>query len=302
MRTVSTLVFHRVSTQVFHRRRAQRFAQLLNEAGGLRRHHSRSELDDELARLLATSHRLRQVNPRIAPDLDFRVGLRAMLVATAEREGVNATVVLPAVEARPAGLARLARARPDLRRLTAPSARRVRARGAIIVGVAAGTLALSGMSAASGDAVPGDPLYGVKRSTERAQLALAGSEISRGQLYLEFAKTRVAEASAVRGDQSGLAGVLGDMDAETRHGVKLLTSAAVNRHDPVALDAIDRFVGVQRRNVAGLRDESGARTRVDESLELLDSVARRSAALRTSLSCGAAGSDALGPVPKRCGG
>lgn len=301
-----------MSTLVFHRRRAQRFAQLLDEVGGegRRRHHTGPELDAELAPLVAAARRLGQVNPRTAPDREFRTGLRAMLVATAEREGANATVVLPAVQARPAatGLAGLARLRPDLRRLAGPEARRTRTRGAIIVGVAAGALALSGMSAASGDAVPGDPLYGVKRSTERAQLALAGSEISRGQLYLEFAKTRVAEASAVRDDRGELAGVLGDMDAETRHGVKLLTGAAVNRRDPVALDAVDRFVNVQRRSVAGLlnqagdRGEPGARDRVQESLTLLDSVARRSAALRTYLDCGAAGTDALGPLPKRCGG
>lgn len=291
-----------VSTLVFHRRRAERFAQLIDEAGGgrRRRHHSRTDLDEELARLVATSHRLRQVRPRIAPEPEFRDGLRALLVATAEREGVNATVVLPAQDARPAGLAGLAR--PELRGLTAAGARRARTRGAIIVGIAAGTLALSGMSAASGDAVPGDALYGVKRSAERAQLALAGSEISRGQLYLEFAKTRVAEAIAVSDERDGLAGVLDDMDAETRDGVKLLTSAAVNRRDPVALDAVDRFVGAQRRSVAGLLHQSGTRDRVQESLALLDSVARRSAALRTFLSCGVAGSDALGPMPNSCGG
>lgn len=297
-----------MSTLVFHRQRAQRFAQLLDEAGGGRRHHSRCDLDAELARLVATSDRLRRVRSRAAPEPEFRDGLRAMLVATAEREGVNATVVLPALDAPPARLARLrpglARLRPNLSRLAGagPGARRVRTRGAIVVGVAAGTLALSGMSAASGDALPGDALYGVKRSTERAQLALAGSEISRGQLYLEFAKTRVAEASAVSEDQSGLAGVLDDMDAETRDGVKLLTSAAVSRRDPIALDAVDRFVGVQRRSITGLLDRSGGRERVRESLALLDSVARRSAALRTYLSCGVSGSDALGPMPISCGG
>ena len=36
--------------------------------------------------------------------------------------------------------------------------------------------------------------YNVKRSTERAQLALAGSDVSRGKLYLEFAGSRLDEA------------------------------------------------------------------------------------------------------------
>src|SRR5207245_7569974 len=93
-----------------------------------------------------------------------------------------------------------------------------RARGAVLVGLAAGTLALSGMSAASGNAMPGDPLYGVKRSTESARLALAGSDISRGQLYLEFARNRLAEAQAIGPNGAGLSGMLDDMDAETRDG------------------------------------------------------------------------------------
>jgi hypothetical protein len=174
----------------------------------------------------------------------------------------------------------------------------------VIIGVAAGTLALSGISAASGDAMPGDPLYGVKRSTERAQLALASSDVSRGQLFLEFAKTRVAEAHAVRQDGTGLGRVLTDMDSETRQGVRLLATAAVDRRDPAALDAIDRFIESQRHTVVRLLDQAGpaSRDRVLESLTLLDAVTQRTGALRTSLSCGDSngGSDVLGPKPSTC--
>ncbi len=60
-----------------------------------------------------------------------------------------------------------------------------------------GTVAVSGVSAASGDALPGETLYDVKRSTERAQLALAGNDLGKAQLYLEFARTRIQEASEV---------------------------------------------------------------------------------------------------------
>ena len=51
-----------------------------------------------------------------------------------------------------------------------------RTRAAVLVGVTAGALALSGVSAASTNSVPGDALYQVKRSSEQAQLALAGSD------------------------------------------------------------------------------------------------------------------------------
>ena len=74
------------------------------------------------------------------------------------------------------------------------------------------------MSAASENAVPGDALYGVKRSTERAQLALASSDLTRGQLFLDFARNRLAEARRRQGDSDGFAGVLDDMDANTTAG------------------------------------------------------------------------------------
>ena len=292
-----------MGTPVFHRSRAERFAALLDEAdGGRGRHHVRSETDEELARLVAIGVRIRQIDSRVAPDKDFRAELRAMLVATAERENADATVVLPEVTRRPATLGRLAGLRSAPRRLAGTPGRRTRTRVAVIAGVAAGTLALSGMSAASGGAIPGDALYGLKRSTERAQLALAGSDISRGQLYLEFAKTRVAEASAVRSDEASFVRVLGDMDAATRQGVKLLTSAAVSGHNPVALDVIDHFVETQRRSVARLLEETTADARVRDSLALLDEIAERANALRTTLACGTrSGSDALGALPTTCG-
>jgi hypothetical protein len=159
------------------------------------------------------------------------------------------------------------------------------------------------MSAASGDAIPGDPLYSVKRSTERAQLALAGSEMSRGQLYLEFARTRLDEARAVRTDAAGLNRVLDDMDRETQQGIRLLTTAAVERKDPAALDAVDTFVNTQRTAATRLRDgvTGVQRSRANGSVTLLDSIQERSRTLRPLLKCGTAATeapDALGPRPK----
>src|SRR4029453_12157422 len=121
-------------------------------------------------------------------------------------------------------------------------ARRIRARGAIVIGVAAGAMAISGISAASENAEPGDALYGVKRSTEKAQLAMAGSDVTRGQLSLDFARTRLAEAAAMPGDNAAISGVLTDMDADTRQGVKLLTGAAVAGEDTAPLTRVDGFV------------------------------------------------------------
>ncbi|MEV5207212.1 DUF5667 domain-containing protein [Micromonospora sp. NPDC053740] len=283
---------------LFSRRRAERFAQLLDEANGARRHHVRSRVDGQLAPLVAVGQRLSVDPPAVEVDQDFRTGLRAMLLATAEREGLGNT---PAAVSEPAATTTRGRLLP------AVTARRARARGAILVGIAAGAIAVSGISAASENAVPGDALYGMKRSTERAQLALASSDISRGQLFLDFARTRVGEAAKLRGDRIGYSAVLDDMDADSRQGVRLLTSAAVQRAEPGSLDTLNTFVSSQRRAVRGLLDGSTRvdRERTQRSLALLDSIRERSDDLRAAISCGLpapTASDALGPDPSTCPG
>ncbi|KAB1927901.1 DUF5667 domain-containing protein [Micromonospora noduli] len=283
---------------LFSRRRAERFAQLLDEANGARRHHVRSRVDGQLAPLVAVGQRLSVDPPAVEVDQDFRTGLRAMLLATAEREGLGSA---PAAVSEPAATTTRGRLLP------AVTARRARARGAILVGIAAGAIAVSGISAASENAVPGDALYGMKRSTERAQLALASSDISRGQLFLDFARTRVGEAAKLRGDRIGYSAVLDDMDADSRQGVRLLTSAAVQRAEPGSLDTLNTFVSSQRRAVRGLLDGSTRvdRERTQRSLVLLDSIRERSDDLRAAIACGLpapTASDALGPNPSTCPG
>ncbi|MCO1598849.1 DUF5667 domain-containing protein [Micromonospora sp. RHAY321] len=284
---------------LFSRRRAERFAQLLDEANGGRRHHVRSRVDGQLAPLVAVGQRLSVDPPAVEVNPDFRTGLRAMLLATAEREGLGTPAAAEPAATRPAST------RGSL--LPAVTARRARARGAILIGVAAGAIAVSGISAASENAVPGDALYGMKRSTERAQLALASSDISRGQLFLDFARTRLGEAAKLRGDRIGYSAVLDDMDADTRQGVRLLTAAAVQRAEPTSLDTLNTFVTGQRRAVGNLVDGAtrADRERTGRSLVLLDSIRERSDALRAAIACGLpapTGSDALGPVPATCPG
>ena len=199
-------------------RSAERFAELIDDTGGTRRHHSRGQADEELNRLVAIGSRLSAAQPGATVESEFRVGLRAMLVATAERDGIGRT----AADADPEVIVEAAVRRPMF-------GRRIRARGAIVIGVAAGAMAVSGISAASESASPGDALYSVKRQTERAQLAIAGSDVTRGQLSLDFARTRLSEAVSMKGDEPEFALVLDDMDADTRKGVRLLTTSSVSQ-------------------------------------------------------------------------
>jgi hypothetical protein len=281
--------------EFFDRRSAERFAELLDETNGGRRHRTRGPADEQLAELVVIGHSLSAARSGVQVDAEFRGGLRAMLIATAERDGIGATAT--AVETEPAVPAGVRE--PGRGILQLGTGRRIRARGAIVIGVAAGAMAVSGISAASENASPGDALYGVKRSTERAQLAMAGSDNTRGQLSLNFARTRLAEAAAMSGDDPSFGRVLTDMDNDTRQGVRLLTGSALARKDAAPLSTVDRFVGAQRKTLEGLDDlSSGNRERALASLKILDDAHQRAASLRTGLACGTvspAGADALGP-------
>jgi hypothetical protein len=284
-----------VSFDFLDRRSAERFAELLDETSGGRRHHSRGQADEELAELVAIGHSLSAAPSGVQVEPEFRMGLRAMLVATAERDGIGATAAATE-EQEPV---------EPVRKLLGKTGRRIRARGAIVIGVAAGAMAVSGISAASENAAPGDALYGVKRSTERAQLAMAGSDVTRGQLSLTFARNRLAEAAAMDGADPSFRDVLGDMDNDTRQGVKLLTTSAVTRKDKTPLSSVDSFVESQRRVLNPRLDRLGPgnRERALVSMKLLDSVDERSGDLRSGLSCDTvtqSGSDAIGPKLRDC--
>lgn len=231
----------------------------------------------------------RETRESTAPRPEFQAALRQRLLAVAATQGIGATAEhsqTPATQAK--------QPMSGGRRMIVASA------------LAVGVLGLSGVSTASADALPGDALYPVKRSAERAQLALAGSEVNRGQLFFEFARTRLDEAGRVSGNPEALNTTLSDMDSQLASGMKSLTSAAVNRQDAGVLDTIDEFLDGQSPKLADLLDDAPneAHTSLDESMDLLDSAAERSQELREALLCAASfddDTDKLGPLPGECG-
>ena len=267
----------------FERRRADRFADLLDG------HAPAPHGDRELTAMVGTAAALYSVRGPADATLDpaYRERLRTRLVAVMDVQGP--THVPDPLQTPPARLRRIPR--------------RV-----VIAGPAlAGVLALSGVGAASSGAVPGDPLYGVKRSTESAQLTLASSDVNRGRLFLDFARTRMGEATAVATDEAALGKTFDDMDEASRNGTRLLGKAAVDGQDRAPLDVIDGFVLAQRADLADLvpRLGLGERDRALNSLVLLEQIQARSLDLRGSLLCTTGyadqgGSDALGPLPQRC--
>jgi hypothetical protein len=299
-----------VNFEFLDRRSAERFAELLDESSGRRHHAARGTIhrgsgDEQLAELVAVGNGLSAARPGVSVDPEFRVGLRAMLVATAERDGIGRTATADDHEAATA-VQTAAPARTGSRfAVLGLGGRRIRARGAIVIGVAAGAMAVSGISAASENAAPGDALYGVKRSAERAQLAMAGSDVTRGQLSLDFARTRLAEATALPGDDPEFGSVLNDMDNSTRRGVSLLTTSAVARRDTKPLTTVDNFAASQQRTLSPVlsRLNDTNRTRALASISLLEAVQQRAGDLRSGLSCSSVspiGTDLLGPKLHTC--
>lgn len=293
-----------MNAPVFDRRRSERFAELASEIPGQPRHRRRTELDAEVGALVGLTRRIGELEVSPAPDPEFQSGLRAMLMAKIERDGIGVTVEAKAAQA--AARAALAGKTQIVRRVDgaeAAAGRPGRTRAALLIGVTA-ALALSGVSAASTDSLPGEALYQVKRSSELAQLALAGSDESRGRLHLDFAQGRLSEAHRIH--PTHLADVLAQMDAETRSGVSLLTAAAVHRADAGVLDIILSFVDIQRERLAELPRPAGTPGSDDpvlRSMQLLDKAEARILALKAVLGqqqCTSGAIDELGPVPRDC--
>lgn len=279
------------------RQHVEHFARLLDD-GAPSRGHAPHPVNDEAA-LAALGRRLAAIDAPGPVDPKFRANLRSTLVTAAQRAAEEQRTP---VGARARALALLAKARTLI--VSSPDSRRVRTRTAIIAAVAAGAITVTGISTAS-DSVPGDVLYGMKRSTERAQLALVGTDIGRGELLLEFARARLREAAAVRDDRGAFVRLLAETDGDTTQGVSLLTRAAAESGEPGPLDTVARFVSDQKRELARLRDDPATidTHRVRVSLGLLDRVDSRIKELRASLLCGprAAGpNDELGAEPVGC--
>ncbi|SEO65731.1 DUF5667 domain-containing protein [Trujillonella endophytica] len=226
------------------------------------------------------------------PSPGFRTATRARLVAMA-------AVRSPEPE-RPGVDRRLLRGR-------AADGPPPRWRTRVTAGLAGAALAVSALGtlvALAADAEPGDLLYDLKRGTEQTQLALAGDD--RALTLLQFAGTRLEELAAARDDADLVRETLATMDAQTAEGAALLVGSAVDSGSSEPLDRLAGWSDGQAAGLAALRPELPASTAdaAQSSLELLDAVQARVAAVEAALGCPGSpapvGSDDLGPIPGIC--
>ncbi|HKS48372.1 MAG TPA: DUF5667 domain-containing protein [Amycolatopsis sp.] len=113
------------------------------------------------------------------------------------------------------------------RRLTeepAPSRRR-RVLANVLAAAAALVVALGGLGMVlSRNAMPGDPLYGVKRAAESAELGLTFGDAAKASKHLRFAATRLDELLALGSPDAPL---VADFEREARAGATELTTLGV---------------------------------------------------------------------------
>lgn len=100
--------------------------------------------------------------------------------------------------------------------ITAAPSRRGRRRVAVaaVAAVLLLTLGSSSALAAAQGANPGDPLYGVKRASERIALALRRSPESKAALHLRFAERRLDEIDTLAAEGADVDDLLKDFEAE----------------------------------------------------------------------------------------
>jgi len=89
--------------------------------------------------------------------------------------------------------------------------------------------------AASSSALPGDPLYGVKRAVERISLAMHRDPVGRSALHLQFADTRLHEVSALVLAGKDPGGLVDDLEAELTGAEEDALHAVALGRDPEAL-------------------------------------------------------------------
>ncbi len=195
-----------------------------------------------------------------APDPSFRFQLRNHLIATTAR-GSWASRTAASIAAMNA------RMRRSFRVVGATAMASVMLMGSALALVAAQ------------DAIPGDPLYGLKRLHERAQLVPLSGE-GEGKARLGFARERLDEIEAMVDrrvtDDQLYVGTLDDMDRLTTSGAQLLLDAfdATGAREP--LEFVKAFADGQAGGLKRLVElvPPGARPAALSSLSLLEETAR----------------------------
>ncbi|MFC3449716.1 DUF5667 domain-containing protein [Amycolatopsis speibonae] len=231
--------------------------------------------DDEFAHELALVGGLRELGAGGAPDAETRQRIRDEIAG------------------------RLAEAEASPKRRGHAVANLAAAAVALVLALGGITLLLSK------DALPGDPLYGIKRAGESASLGLTFDERDKAKKHLEFAANRVGELDELT-RQGAATGAyftgLADFETDLRAGVSQLTSVVTDQGGQTRLAEL-RTWARQQSDRLGLQvghAPAEARDKFAAARVLLDKVQTRTSDLGSRLVCytiTTGSSDELGAVP-----
>lgn len=167
-------------------------------------------------------------------------------------------------------------------------------------------IVLSGSSLLfAGEALPGDSLYGIKRTMEHAHVALSIGEKSTGFTHLELATNRIREIEQLA-DRDGTVpaedyiAALHAFDADAATGSRALTDVGTNAAAST-LTSLRSWSSEKYRRLNAVRSQLPPRTAAAStaSLTLLDRIVARVDALRGRFACRSITSgehDDLGPL------
>ena len=250
-----------------------------------------------------------------APDHTERARMRSRVLAGLAEDAKSAPSTKPRLVRPPAGRSsRLgARRRPPRgprNEDDRPRGLSTRGRFAIAaVAVLCLVFALGGMSLLlSRDALPGDALYGIKRSAEAASLGLTFGDEQKAFKHLEFATSRVSEMETLAqrygpndAPVGGYLSALTDFDTDASAGSRQLI-ALTTRQDGSLLSMLSAWGRQQASRLTAITDRvpDAARSRVASSLGLATAIADRADALSQRLPCDqitSGNADAIGALP-----
>ncbi|NEA34549.1 DUF5667 domain-containing protein [Streptomyces sp. SID13031] len=139
-----------------------------------------------------------------------------------------------------------------------------------------------GSAAAAQQAMPGDPLYGMKRGIENVSTNVSVGDDSRGRRELEHAKTRLSEIQALvanGGDVTTINSTLTDFTAQARKGITRLVASYQQDGDPASIAEVTAFITSARQAIGELAPKLPPESLKPavEALSMLEQQAQRTA-------------------------
>ena len=176
------------------------------------------------------------------------------------------------------------------------------------VAVLALVFSLAGMSLLlARDALPGDPLYGIKRTGEAASLGLTFGDEDRAFKHLQFASARITELETLTERYPNPAdaplgsylSALTDFDHDAAAGSRSLIAVAT-AGDAALLPTLGDWARQQRSRLDALPLPADAQTHQVVSIALLERITTRATALAARMECDqvtSGGMDDVGALP-----